>query len=366
MRILVMALAMLLVSARLALAQFEAVTGLFKDVHSITLYGQASRVPGGNAVGADDDCLIFHGLCGAGTEVLIDLASSNSAHMELGLGASFLRRIDSSVPGLDVRASLRSFPTLGVYATFREDKQVQPYIGGNFGLVELWNAQAYDAGRYEYAVKGQTFEWGITGGLYFNIPHLEGLFAEAAYRRRLFSSLDYSFPKALETKDSVPPGWPLEMDLSGLTVSIGWQFNLKPDPPATLRHGTWLLTRVDASELPATLLTTQDARDTTRLVRRQLVGGMLSLVDSSKTYRLELQYREVTITRDGKELYVVPLPFAVEPGSYSIANGMITLDPGAKDENGEERRKYPGVAVDSVLRLPSADSLHVLQFKRAP
>lgn len=192
------------------------VEGLFEEVTAVTVYYQTGGVPGSAEVSSG-------ALHGAGSEVLINLKSSGAVSYELGLGASFLRGYRADEPSLDLRASLRALPTVSLYVT--RDSLLGPlsaYVGGSFGLIELWNAQAYGPSGQPWDVTARTFELGAALGLYLNRGPLTGLFVEGGYRSRDFHSVRWE-SRADET---LPLAWPRSLDLSGPVLSLGWQVQL--------------------------------------------------------------------------------------------------------------------------------------------
>jgi hypothetical protein len=151
--------------------------------------------------------------------VLINLPSPTFATLELALGTSFLRGFEAKEPTLDLRGAARSLPTVSLYASLNQSSAVSPYIGINFGVLQLWNVRAYDPAGAQYSVTGETYEYGGGLGLYLE-RWVRGLYAEASYRRRTFSSLNWGFPGGVST---LPAGWPRALNLSGVQFSLGWQ-----------------------------------------------------------------------------------------------------------------------------------------------
>lgn len=230
-------------------AQFDFLTELFDEVNSITVAVQGSQIHhSGELRARESDCLGV-GVCGMAAEVLIDLPSVAGADLELGLGTSFLRGFEATEPTLDLRGSLRAFPTITAYASLPERLGMgiaEPYVGASFGLVSLWNARGYDPEAVEYGLEAETFEHGFTVGLFLLRPR--GLFIEGGYRWRTFESVDWELPDAAAEK--LPANWPRDLDLSGWQVSVGWQFRLRDDeeeekpaattpPPPVPASGTW-------------------------------------------------------------------------------------------------------------------------------
>jgi hypothetical protein len=234
---------------------------------------------------------------------------------------------------MDLRGSVRSFPTFSVYGTreglFGQDR-LQPYLGASFGLAELWNAQAYDVGNYEYGVKSQTFEWGGTAGMYFDVPVLDGVFIEGSYRRRRFASIDYVFPAHADKQDSLPTGWPRGLDMSGFQVAVGLQFDLKrSSTPRQALPGVWGLSAVDGQKLPSLVVQRPAAAREQGSVREEIVSGMLTLKAApDSTYQIEVLYRTSRVAPDGKVLEAGPVSPRLETGFYQILpSGAVELRP---------------------------------------
>jgi hypothetical protein len=178
---------------------------------------------GGRILGPTElnqNCAGNIGLCGLGSEVLINLPSPTFATLELALGTSFLRGFEAKEPTLDLRGAARSLPTVSLYASLNQSGAVSPYIGVNFGVLQLWNVRAYDPEGAQYSVAGETYEYGGGMGLYLE-RWVRGLYAEASYRRRSFASLDWSFPGGVST---LPAGWPRALNLSGVQFSWAGRF----------------------------------------------------------------------------------------------------------------------------------------------
>jgi hypothetical protein len=305
--------AALLAGGALALASTPAgaqglglVEGLFDEVSAVTIFYQGGLVPFSDEVA---DRGMLHG---GGTEVLINLKSGDDISYELGLGASYLRGYQARERSLDLRASLRALPTVSLYTTW-EREPVSRYLGLGFGLVELWNGQAYGPSGQPWDVEAEAFEVVLSGGLYLEDTFAEGLFVEGGYRFRDFHSVTWT-PTGDE--DALPPSWPRSLDFSGPFLSLGWQLQLDGDgdededpeagitPPAPA--GVWTLVRMDGAALPVALDSTTDTRWT------RVVHGVLRLEsagDGTGTYALELNLRDHPATQA-----VEPL---VETGDYS-------------------------------------------------
>jgi hypothetical protein len=207
---------LLLAPAPAAAQDLGLVEGLFREVSAVTVFYQTGGVPASREVSSG----MLHG---AGSEVLINLRSAGAVSYELGLGASFLRGYRADEPSLDLRASIRAFPTVSLYAT-REGLfgPASAYLGGSFGLVELWNAQAYGPSGQPWDVEARAFELGASAGVYLSRGPLTGMFVEAGYRSRDFHSVRW----VSRGEEALPLAWPRSLDLSGPLVSLGWQVQL--------------------------------------------------------------------------------------------------------------------------------------------
>ena len=302
-------------------AQLDAVEGLFEEVNAVTIFVQRGQVAEGSKLAGDD-------LRGAGVEVLIDLVNGGWVDLELGLGTSFLRGYETDDPALELRTSARALPTVSLYASkdFAENRAgiLSGYAGGSFGLLDLWNAQAYDAEGSVWDLEAQTFELGGSVGAYWTTPAAIGVFAEAGYRQRKFPSVKWTTPD----EASVPEDW-RSLDLSGYYLQFGLQLRVNEDepdeddvitPPAPA--GVWTLARIDGVELPIALNSRAPADSL-------VVHGVLRLTphtaknDTSGTgsYSLDLYVR-------GVPAGTADLP-QHEGGSYATADNVLTFTPDA-------------------------------------
>lgn len=312
--------ATLLAAGALALASAPAraqdlglVEGLFEEVTAVTVAYQLGGVPASDHITSDGL------LNGAGTEVLINLAEAGDTEFELGLGASYLQGYEAIEPSLDLRTALRALPTVSLYASRPIAGAVDAFLGGSFGLVELWNAQAYDAAGNAWDVEARTFEVGGSAGLYLGLQGLPGVFGEAGWRFRRFPSVKWTS----QAEEPLPGEWPRSLDFSGWFVSLGVQLRLDEDDEKTQRDaitppapaGTWLLERVDGAPVPALL-------DSSRGGRRDVVHGVLRLRPDTAgenegrgTWTLEMNVRG-----EGGAMSLV-----TEQGTYTTADGVLSL-----------------------------------------
>lgn len=325
-----LAAAFLMLAPRPLAAQFDAITALFKEVHSITLYGQGAYVEDPNVDGESECAFLSGTLCGIGTEVLIDVGGSGAgSHVELGLGASFLRGLTSKRGDMEFNAGIRSFPTISAYITdvFPQLGALEVYTGASIGLIDLQNAQTYDTNGVERGVAGSTFEFGVPVGFYVDLGgplRGAGVFAEGSYRWRRFASLDYTLVDA--DSGRTPSNWPRELDLSGATLALGLQFRLKQDPkPVPM---LWTLATADAQAPPATVAAMAGGQ-------RQVLFGMLTLTpdtakakrDTAGTYHLEVHSRSVTLGAEGVVQEIDRRETTGERGRYLMTAARLTLTP---------------------------------------
>lgn len=315
------------VAAPLGAQDLGMIEALFDDVRAVTVSYQTGRVLDSDAI--DGGAM----LRGAGTEVLINLRSTPRMSYEMGLGASYLRGYDATEPTLDLRATLRALPTISLYAT--RDRLLGPlsvYAGGTFGLVELWNAQAYGPSGQPWDVEARTFELGGSLGVYLDGGPLAGLFAEAAYRHRDFQSVRWTSAAGEE----LPAAWPRSLDFSGVVASLGWQLQLDREeedadaPDAVPPSGTWRVERVDGAALPALL-------DPAAGGERTVLHGVLRLFPEGPDgdrgeWRMELNLRE----RGGPAR-------VIESGTYTTRrDGVLELHEGAAGDAPREAERLDG------------------------
>ncbi len=255
-------------------------TGIFSNVESVSAQLQGAYLTSHDQIVGGRRSCWGADLCGAGAEILFDaLGDPAAAHIEVGLGASYLGGIGATESSLDLRGAVRSFPTLSAYAV-QERGNIQPYVGLTFGIADIWNAQAYDDQNRRYNIKGQTFEYGLIGGIAFS--RLRGLHAEASWRRRLFDGVDWTLPASVT---ALPAGWPREMDFSTFQLAIGFQVRIKkPEPGRPAAPGAWMLSKVDGLPLPATYR--DEMVDGVRR-RSDILGGIL-MISSDSSYALTL------------------------------------------------------------------------------
>ena len=91
------------------------------------------------------------------------------------------------------------------------------YFGLHTGFLQTVNLQAYDLEGRQFSLEGATFELGVSAGVF----HRSGLFVEPTYRFRYFPSVEWTLPEGV---DALPGGWPRSLNLSGPSVSLGYQF----------------------------------------------------------------------------------------------------------------------------------------------
>jgi len=198
------------------------ITDFFQKARGIAIAFQFGQLQGAN-LESNGSCPVAS-VCGASAEVLIDLAEfDNDMGVELGFAASYWRGFRSSRSEVDLRGSTRSFPTISAYVS-RELAAWAPYMGLSFGLSELWNAQAYDANGFVYPLEAQTFDWGVVAGLGYSLGPVY-LISEVHYNWRTFTSLTWTLPDSVG--GALPPAFPRALELSGLKMSVGLQFQFR-------------------------------------------------------------------------------------------------------------------------------------------
>ncbi len=344
---------------------------LFQQVNSISVFAHGGRILGPTEL--SQNCAGNTGLCGLGSEVLINLPSPNFATLELALGTSFLRGFEAKEPTLDLRGAARSLPTVSLYATLNQNWVASPYLGVNFGVLQLWNVRGYDPEGAQYSVTGETYEYGGGLGLYLE-RWVRGLYSEVSYRRRNFASLDWSAA-------ILPAGWPRTLNLSGVQLSFGWQIPVSERRGLPEFTGSWLLARVDGQELPV-LLEQQDTSWTegTSLVRgsvrREIITGSLVLESpgegaSSASYALGILRRSTILNANGQSLRVAHDEVS-STGRYTVSGDSLVLAPAdaSAQRSGFGRSGLPAVRSGDAIRRADDDlvirawGLHTLRFRK--
>ena len=331
---------------------------LFKDVNSVTLYGEFAEIKKSPQLGTGGSPCWFLGVCGAGTEVLWDVTpAGKSVHVELGFGAEYLRGFTGKALGdpFDLHASIKSFPQFGAYLSRSTKwKWLTPYIGGSFGSSELWYAEAYGSDHKQITIKAQTFDYGPVLGVAIGSDWVGSAFAEVGFRARRFPGLEY------QVKDTVPSTWPREFDMSGWHVSIGWQFEIKHGKALPSYEGDWVLSSVDGGSLPAILDQAKNPAQPGAGVRREALGGTLRLQDHG-VYLISLQERITFLDAQGKptEIKLLDSP-KVELGKYVLGpHDLILIPSGVVDGKG-----FAVSRLGSELVVSHLEPGHTLNFKK--
>jgi hypothetical protein len=209
----------LLLLPRAAAAQLVGgIEDLFSRTEAITVSGNVACLNSSSVSTAAGGC----GLYDFRLEALINLARADSAGpwgVELALGYGQLSGFTSDDPAVDLRGAVRQLPSLAVYASRKRQMMGfdQVYFGFHTGFLHTVNLQAYDAQGRQYSAQGETFEFGFSVGVWEE----RGFFVEPGYWFRRFPSLNWAFPGGVE---GLPPEWPRALNLSGPSISLGYQF----------------------------------------------------------------------------------------------------------------------------------------------
>jgi len=197
----------------------EAIESLFSKTEAVTISGSMGCVMSSAVTSDGGDCRVYS----FGLEALINLATPRPGQpwgVEMALGYGQTAGFRSANPDLDLRGAVRSLPSVAAYASREVPLPLgfeEMYVGVHTGFLKLHNMRAYDAEGRQYSLDGETFEFGVSFGLY----HGSGMFLEPSYRVRYFPSIDWGLPDGVE---SLPEGWARSLDLSGPQIAIGFQF----------------------------------------------------------------------------------------------------------------------------------------------
>jgi hypothetical protein len=202
----------------------EAIESLFSKTEAVTISGSLGCLVSSAVTADSSDC----GVYSFGLEALINLSTAREGRpwgVEIALGYGQTTGFRSANPDLDLRGAVRALPSVAAYASREAPLPLgfeEIYFGVHTGLLSMHNMRAYDGEGRQYALDGETFELGVSLGLY----HRMGFFVEPSYRVRYFPSVDWVLPEGVE---ALPDGWPRSLDLSGPQVSIGYQFSIGRD-----------------------------------------------------------------------------------------------------------------------------------------
>lgn len=340
-------------------------TSAIRNIHSVSLSIDRGLLLDDENISIDEDACDISRICGMSAEILLDVPSPKGTHVEVGIGASYFRGFrEAKGAPIELRGAVRSFPTISAYVTKegqRRDGGIDPYLGVSFGISDLWNVQAYDSDRKEYALKGQTFDYGAEVGVFYPIRGSLGAFAEVRYRRRQFPSVDWS-------GDVVPTGASRSFDFDAVVLALGAQVRMNDDGAAAPGFvGTWALARMDGKELPGLL--TQTAHHTGTAVdgstRVEVVSGELTVGPIPKRgarvesgYMITLWERTVTLDSNARQIAATaptPRRFSAGVAKINRTDNTMALMP----TGGAETATY---RVGSEISVQLGN--HVLQFRK--
>jgi hypothetical protein len=346
------ALALLLASPAPLVAQdLGFLGGIFGKVQRMSLYLQSLDPLHAEVLDRTGKGCFTLALCGAGTEVLIDLDTPvKQVNLSLGFGAGYLRSVRSR-PGdsLDIRGSLRTLPSVSTHVTYLLNPLVNPYFTGSFGLVDIWNGRAHNALGKQVDIKASAFEYGISFGIGISPTRTNGrAILEAGYRARNFASIGYGF------QDPLPKTAPRSLDLSGWQFNAGYQFDLRPLNRAPTYVGLWVLSRVEGQPIPFTL---GQERSGPESVRTDLINGTLELSDGR--YSLQLITRATTLSAGGVALSQRFPEASREEGTWVRQDGALRL---SRTEGGSTIS--PALPADDELVVTHAQTGRRLHFRR--
>lgn len=205
----------------------EAIESLFSKTEAVTISGSMGCLVSSAVTAESGDC----GIYSFGLEALINLATAGPGQpwgVEMALGYGQTTGFRSANPDLDLRGAIRALPSVAAYASREVPMPLgfqEMYVGVHTGFLNMHNMKAYDSEGRQYSLDGETFEFGVSFGLY----HGSGMFIEPSYRVRYFPSVDWILPDGVE---SLPEGWPRSLDLSGPQLSVGFQFPIGGDEEA--------------------------------------------------------------------------------------------------------------------------------------
>lgn len=152
--------------------------------------------------------------------------------VELALGYTEFQDFVSARPGLDVRGSVREFPSVSLYLNRLpaddggDPKWLSYYAGVRTGLAHLQGFRGYVGDPSDgvldaiYSGGGTTFQFGVAAGTVISIGPVD-LFVEPGYTRRRFSGVEWA-----GISGAVSDLLPRSLDMSTFSLSIGTQLQI--------------------------------------------------------------------------------------------------------------------------------------------
>ena len=151
--------------------------------------------------------------------------------LELALGYSQFSGFESEDTNIELRGSVREFPSASLYATLQTDsagnalERLQPYIGLRSGFIKLETLQLYDAlqpaAAATYSGGGEAFQVGAVAGISVSFGPVTP-FLEIAQTYRKIPSIKWSM-----VNNQVHPAAPRVLDFSGRSYSAGIQVSVQ-------------------------------------------------------------------------------------------------------------------------------------------
>lgn len=141
--------------------------------------------------------------------------------IELALGYGQLTGFGSPSPQVTLTGTVEELPSLVVYAAYRPDRAVVPYLGLRSGMARLHAFRAYVGDEVLHTAEGVTYQFGGSAGLAAGSDAIL-LFLEGNVMYRHFASVEWS-----AVDDLVPPVLPRSLPFSTVGISLGVQVMLK-------------------------------------------------------------------------------------------------------------------------------------------
>jgi len=210
-----------------AAAQFGFIEAIFANVEHVELGIGAGRL-------LDSGVLQPRGLRSVAVEVSFGTArwrgDSTGAPeapadplfgVELALGYGQHTGFGSASPLVTLTGTVEEWPSLVVYAAFRPERTVSPYVGLRGGMARLHAFRAYVDEEVLHTATGSTYQVGGALGLAAGGETLQ-LFIEGTLMYRRFSTVEWS-----AVADRVPAILPRSLPFSTAGIGLGVQVQLE-------------------------------------------------------------------------------------------------------------------------------------------
>jgi hypothetical protein len=147
------------------------------------------------------------------------------ASLRLAVGYSQLRGFGATDPSVDLKGAIAESPAVALYAAFRPEATVSPYVGLRAGRADMHGLRGYDASNTIYDGVSNTLQAGVAAGVSVTFMQVFELVIEPSYLIRRFASVEWRTVSG-SSNGMLPPQLPRDLDMSGWQIAIGIDFGI--------------------------------------------------------------------------------------------------------------------------------------------